>query len=123
MKMRLSTLEQSLQMACAYTRVKKRRNWGEPVVPEFEKDFIIAGDGDDDDVNLYYIKQDELAKYRVDDPNSAEYKEVKKMLGLGMVLAAIPPQEQSDEVTLPMFTCYLLNVSGLKKHTPFEDDD
>ena len=90
---------------------------------EFEKDFIIAGDGDDDDVNLYYISREDLQQFKVADPNAAEYKDVHNMLGLGVVVAAVPPKDQSDEVTLPFFMCYLLNVSGLKKHTAFEDED
>jgi|GEM_PF-5637500 len=86
----------------------------------FDKDFIIAGDGDDGDHNLYYIDQAELKKYRVE-PGTAGYEKVRKMLALGTVVAAVPPEDRSDEVTLPIITCYLLNVSGLKKHTPFED--
>jgi hypothetical protein len=89
---------------------------------KFEKDFIIAGDGDNDDTHLYYISREALQQFRVDDPNDPGYKEVHKLLGLGVVVAAIPPKDKSDEVTLPFIVCYLLNVSGLKKHTAFEDE-
>jgi hypothetical protein len=86
----------------------------------FEKDFIVAGDGDDGDTELFYISREELKKYKVEKA-SPGYDEVHKLLGLGVVLAAVPPPPKSDDITLPFIICYLLNVTSLKKHTKFED--
>jgi len=89
----------------------------------FEKDFIIVGDGDKDDKSLYYIPQGELERFRVKDPNDPKWKDVRELLGMGLVLGAVPPPKKSDDVTLPFIICYLLNVTALKKHNPMEDGE
>ena len=88
----------------------------------FQKDFVIAGDGDDGDTDIYYMKKEDLQKFKVEKPWGPEYDAVAKMLELGVILAAVPGIDKSDEVTLPFVVCYLVNITALKKHTAFEDE-
>ncbi len=86
----------------------------------FRDDLIIASD--DGALHIYKISKAQLAQYEVPYKNDSDYDEVVTLLKAGVQVAAVPiSAEDGGARARGDMTRYLLNLSGLKTQTPWED--
>lgn len=72
---------------------------------------------------LFKLSQEDLKSFEVPYEDDPDYEEVVKLLESGVQVAAIPiSKENGGAHARGDLMCYLLNLSGLKTLTDWEDD-
>jgi hypothetical protein len=88
----------------------------------FRDDVIIAAVSKKGKKKLYKLSQAELKGYRVPFETDSDYKKVVDLLEAGVQVAAVPVDEEDGGAhARGDMVCYLLNLSGLRTMTDWED--
>jgi hypothetical protein len=90
----------------------------------FRDDVIIAAVSKKGKKKLYKISQAQLKTFEVPFENDSDYDKVVELLKSGVQVAAVPVEEEDGGAhARGDMMCYLLNLSGLRTLTDWEDGD